>query len=105
MPLYIVSTGAGEAKSERLVEAANSPAARLYVARESIFVGLADQKSLFRLAQAGAQIEVAGGDVTAAESEADSRTEAALFLDDEPVQPKGKRVDVEVQSNANADVE
>ena len=62
MSLYLVSTGEGEALKERLVEANNKAVARNFVARDMVKVELADQKTLFRLAQAGAQVEVATGE-------------------------------------------
>jgi len=82
MPLYIVSTGEGEAKKERLVEANNSPVARNFVARETVTVALATQHDLFRLAKAGVDIEVAkdvpasDGSVTGAEPEPEAQPEA-----------------------------
>lgn len=44
---------------ERLVEAPNQASARNFIARETIAVEKADQKALFRIAQAGGEVEVA----------------------------------------------
>lgn len=68
MPVYLVSTGADDAKVERLVDAANKAQARNHVARETVTVGLAKQAELFRLAKAGKDIEQATPDAPEAEA-------------------------------------
>ena len=63
MPLYKVTSGEGEVKVERLVEANNKATARNFAARSHFTVEVAEPTELFRLAKAGAEIEVAvGGD-------------------------------------------
>lgn len=59
MPLYIVVTGEGEAKKERLVEANNKAVARNFVARDMVKVDLAEGPDIHRLAKADVEIEVA----------------------------------------------
>lgn len=61
MPLYIVSSGEGDQKKERLVEANNKASARNFVARDQYAVEVAGQAELFRLAKSGVDIEVATG--------------------------------------------
>lgn len=75
MPLYIVTTGEGDAKKERLVEANNPSAARNFVVRDSVKAEIADQKRLFELAKAGVEIEVATGVGGEPEAEKNEETE------------------------------
>lgn len=57
MPLYLVATGEGEAKKERLIDANNINAARNHAAKDTIKVERAGQADLFRLAKAGVDVE------------------------------------------------
>lgn len=61
MPLYLAKLGQGENLQEFLVEASNKQVAQNHVARKVIEVEKASQADLFRLAKAGAEIEVATG--------------------------------------------
>lgn len=61
MPLYLVTTGEGDDKKERLVEAANPAGARNFVVRDSVKAVIVEPRDLHRLAVAGVEIEVATG--------------------------------------------
>lgn len=61
MAVYLVKDSGG---TERLVDAANKASARNHVARDTITVEVAKQRDLFRVAQAGGDIETAGEEVT-----------------------------------------
>lgn len=56
-PIYLVSTGEGEAKVERLIEANNINAARNHAAKDTIKVERAGQADLFRLAKTDVEVE------------------------------------------------